>query len=98
MYYSEENIREELIENLEDIKASQYPEDYVWGLGRDAVPVYYSDILKDWAEMPDEFTDSWQEFGFPSNEATIFDLMRIDLSNYYETRFMAIYNELTETI
>lgn len=48
-------------------------------------PVYYSEILADWAELPNDARDEWQVFGVSEN-ATIFDRMTTDLYwfNYNE--------------
>lgn len=93
MYFSDADIRQELTDNWTQIEDSTSTEDLLWEWADSACPVYYNDILKDWAEMPNEFTDSWQDGGFDS-ESGIFTLMGIDLFNYYRTQYNIIYAEI----
>ena len=84
MRYTDTDIKNELLENLVQLQASKYPEDLLMEWADSAVPVYYSDTLNDWRELSLAETDRWQELGAPSNEAGIFDLMRIDLYLHYQ--------------
>ena len=95
MYYSEENIREELIENLEDILEDKYPEDRVLEMADSAVPVYNSDIISDWMELSNEFTDTWQEqLGTKVGTRGIVALMAIDVFTYYLDTYSRIFEAL----
>lgn len=92
MNYTE--IKNEILEHLEELDASSYPEDELREMADSACPVYYHEIIKDWQEMPNEFTDSWQEFIDPTTETTIFSLMSADLFYFYEMEYVRIYNEI----
>lgn len=76
-------------------------DEYSASLADSLVPVYYNEILKDWAEMPSEFNDSHQEVGH-ADEFTVFDLMRQDLFFYYQheidTALTAVRAELGEEV
>lgn len=97
MYFNDTEIRRELLENWQQLTESAHPEDLLTQWADSAVPVYYGDIIADWWEMPSEFTDSWEEFGLPQ-EVTITGLMAIDVFNYYQGRFNAIYNDIKEEL
>jgi hypothetical protein len=97
MYFNDTEIRRELLENWRELSESAYPEDLLTRWAGEAVPVYYGEIIADWWEMPNEFTDSWEEFGLPQ-EVTITGLMSMDVFNYYQSRFNAIYNEIKEEL
>jgi hypothetical protein len=46
------------------------------------MPVYNNEIISEWAAMPSEFDDGWQELG-ASDKNTILQLMSVDLYLYY---------------
>ncbi len=95
MYYSNEAIKEELLDNWESIQENAYPEDMVLEFADSAMPVYYSDIISDWMELDSEFTDSWQEqLGSEVGTRGITALMAIDVFNYYLDTYNRIYSEL----
>jgi hypothetical protein len=60
-------------------------------------PVYYSEIAKQWQELPMENTDAWQEYGveFTPN-TTIYSLMTTDLHLYYFGLVERAFAEITE--
>lgn len=99
MYFNDSDIKQDILDHLNQLKESAYPEDLICELADSACPVYYSDIIKDWQEMPNEFTDSWQDTGLPSartEEITIFGLMQIDLFNYYQDKYATFWNEIAK--
>lgn len=58
-------------------------------------PVYYSDIAKEWQELPSESTDAWKEYGIEfTPEITIYNLMTTDLHLYYQGEVERAYNEI----
>ena len=93
MNYSD--IKAELKENWEQFASNQRPDDLLAEFADSACPIYYSDIIKEWQEMPSEFSDSWQDLG-TDGSATITTLMQFDLFNYYQHEYHKIYNELCE--
>jgi hypothetical protein len=85
----------------DEIDTLRHDDEYSATLADSLVPVYYNEILKDWAEMPSEFNDSHQEVGH-ADEFTVFDLMRQDLFFYYEhqiiTALRLVRDELGEEV
>ena len=92
MNYSD--IKQELKDNWEQFASNQYPDDLLTEFADSACPVYYGEIIRDWQEMPSEFSDVWCEEGYTGN--TITALMTYDLFNYYRHEYHKIYNELCE--
>jgi hypothetical protein len=92
MDYSD--IRKEIIEQWEELDNSAYPDDLLTEMADSACPIYYGEIIKDWQEMPNEFSDNWQEFIEPTQETTIFSLMSADLFNYYQSEYTRVYEEI----
>jgi hypothetical protein len=91
------DIKNDILDHWEQLAESPHPEDLINELAESACPVYYSDILKDWQEMPSEWNDSWQENGIPTTEkTTIFGLMGWDLYFYYESQYNVAYTEIKE--
>ena len=89
---------------LDEIKAlisdeyTETTEDALSEIADTVTPVYYSDVIKDWAEMPSEFNDSWKEYGYNTDllEGGILSLMAADLYFYNFARVQAIWSELKE--
>jgi hypothetical protein len=84
------NAIKEQGETLEDIRdnSGEWVEGYL--------PVYYNKIVQEWQEMPSEYNDRGRaELGVGS-EATIYDLMGLDLYLYYTDIFNEAVNELEE--
>ena len=94
MDYSD--IKGDIIDHWEQLSEMAHPEDLLTELGESACPVYYSDIIKDWQEMPNEYTDSWQEFVHAEQDTTIFSLMGWDLWNYYTNEYRRVFAEVRQ--
>ena len=91
MYFSRDEIKAELLDrkvegNFDEWEVSEWASEFV--------PVYCHEILKDWTEMPNDYTDSWQDDFTPDNKTGIFTLMGWDLYNYYYATTYEIYNEI----
>jgi hypothetical protein len=89
-------MKQELKDNWQDFASNQYPEDLLTEFADSACPVYYSDIIQEWQEMPSEFDDSWRDFGEMPEGSTITKLMLGDLFNYYHHLAHNAYNELAD--
>jgi hypothetical protein len=96
MYFSNSAIKDDVLSHWEQLTEKAYPEDLLTELAESACPVYYSDIISDWQEMPNEFTDSWQEFTEATQETTIFTLMGWDLWNYYQDAYQKAFEEVSK--
>jgi hypothetical protein len=93
MYFSRDEIKADLVSRFDEISGDSYPEDRLAETADGYVPVYYGDIIKDWAEMPSEFNDSWLEFGEDASRGIV-RLMSVDLFAYYESLTRAVWDEI----
>ena len=94
MNYSD--IKSDIYDHLDQLKENAYPEDLITELADSAVPIYYSEIISDWQEMPSEFNDSWQQIADSDwvVTANITSLMAVDLCTYYQAEYHRIYAEI----
>lgn len=91
------NIQNDILDNWEQLANSANYEDLINELAESACPVYYSEIMKDWQEMPNEYNDRWKENGIEATEeTTIFSLMSWDLYFYYESQYNQVFTEIQE--
>ena len=90
-----QEIRTELAngQELDDIRdnAGEYVDGYL--------PIYYNQIVEEWKEMPSEYNDRGAaELGvYKENEATIYNLMSLDLYVYYSELFEEALTEVEES-
>jgi len=92
MNYSD--IKEQLKDSWEQLADNPYATDLVNEFAESALPVYYSEIIKDWQEMPHEYDDQWAAEGYEAK--SIYSLMTYDLALYYSNQYYRAYNELCE--
>jgi hypothetical protein len=88
------DIKRQILENWEQFAETRYPEDLLNEFVESALPVYYSEIISDWQQLPSEFDDIWAEEGYESDRIT--GLMLYDLQNYYSHEYTRIYSEVCE--
>lgn len=92
MRFTYEEIKKELKEHYDELNSDNLAE---WADG--FCPVYYNEIIRDWQEMPSEYSDRWRDDGLEINqETTIFSLMSIDLFWYYLEQCERAFRELQE--
>lgn len=91
------DIQEQVREIADQLKESAYPEDILREHADSECPIYYSDIVNEWRELPNEYCDRWQDIG-ASPDSTITSLMQIDLVLYYEEQFEKAWEELKEEL
>ena len=98
MYFTNYDIQQEIADNWEQLAESNDPKGLLWEWADSAVPVYNNDVIKDWAEMPSEYNDSWRELGYGSDSENsgIISLMRVDLFQYYSDAYVSVYEEYLE--
>ena len=104
MEMNRSDIKGDILSNWEYLTTTNYPEDFLSELAESALPVYYHRILSDWTEMPNEYTDSWKEMAairedgsvFMGDKQSIYNLMLMDLFNYYSDTYMEIYGEVRQ--
>jgi hypothetical protein len=72
-------IKDELLGRYEELNSKIDIDDFLREIADGWVPVYTHQIIALWSkEMPNEFDDSWKEFGYTEKQG-ISDLMTIDL-------------------
>lgn len=89
-------ILEIVRDELEQLKASEYPEDLLNEFADSQTPIMYGDIFEEWGKLPIEYCDEWQQFGMDEYfwQGGIMTLMQIDLRLYYESLFAQAWDEL----
>lgn len=86
-----DEIRNELAQGVEldDIKDRSH--EYIDGY----LPVYYSQIIDEWKQMPSEYNDRGSaELGHLDQEINIYNLMSLDLYVYYTDLFTEAMEEI----
>lgn len=89
-----QEIRTELANgvDLDDIKDRSH--EYIDGY----LPVYYSQIIDEWKQMPSEYNDRGSaELGY-GEEVNIYNLMSLDLYLYYTDLFNEAIQEVEEAL
>ena len=87
-------IKQTIRDDWAQFADNPYPEELLNEFADSALPIYYSEIISEWQEMPSEFDNVWAEEGYTSDSITA--LMSYDLENYYRHQYHSIYNELAE--
>ena len=94
--YTLEEITAEVEENKAHILSQRYPEDLAGEYADSAVPVYYADIIREWVDLPEEFSNRFSEIRSGELPERIEDLMRDDLYLYYWNHYSGAIAELVE--
>ena len=96
MYTTRDWLKTELLDNADNIRQQPYIEDALSQWADSITPVYYSDTIKDWVEMPSEYMDRWKELGYDANrnEGGILDLMAVDVWFYYDNLTREVWAEI----
>ena len=89
------DIKDAILDEWDRIQENPYPEDTLGEIADGYLPVYYSEITQEWQELPMEYTDTWADFGI-GTDSKIYDLMTIDLYNYYRQLASRAYSELSQ--
>lgn len=91
-----DQIKAEILDHIEQLRETQYPEDLLRELAESNVPIMNGDIISEWQDMPYEFDNGWQEFGFDESfqSGGIYSLMAVDLQLYYESQFLEVWEEV----
>jgi len=97
MRFTYDEIKAEIANRLEEFQSQSEPADLLREEADSMTPIYNSEIISDWAEMPSEFDDSWREYGWDEffEQGGIIGLMRIDIVHYYTFLTLRAYEELT---
>jgi hypothetical protein len=94
---TEKEIREEILENWNWIVEDKYPEDYITQLAESRCPVYNSDIIAEWIQLPSNNSNKFSEIMSDIDDSiTIERLMATDLYLYYTNEYSRIYYNIVE--
>jgi hypothetical protein len=94
MLYTYSDIKGELLDDWDNLSEQRYPEDSLQEYADSAVPVYTSEIIQEWRDMPREFDNRWREIS--ESIESIEDGMRLDLYLYYLETYHRAYAELCQ--
>jgi hypothetical protein len=62
------------------------------------LPIYYSDTIREWQDMPNEYNDRGSsELGY-GEEINIYNLMNLDLYLYYSDLFAEAISEVEQSL
>ena len=78
-------LKKRIANNWEEYGDTPYDSDFIVGFAETEIPIYYNEIIDQWIELPEEYRDTWQDYG-TSDNTKIYDLMSRDLFNYYTDR------------
>lgn len=98
MRFTFQEIKKDLADNWAEFN-EQNADDKIIEYADGYCPIYTNEVIKEWAEMPSEFNDSWQDqLGGDWNayDRGIVSLMSIDLFTYYCDTTTRAYDELKE--
>lgn len=100
MLTTKEEIKKELLNNIDYLKDNPHPEDLVAEISEGYVPVYNNQIIQEWITLPSEHSDQWKEYGYDTqkNPGGIVQLMAVDLAFYYLQLGNEAWQEIEETI
>lgn len=90
------DIKADILDHWAQLSEMPYYQDLLTELAESALPIYYSQIIQDWQEMPDEYTDSWKDSTEANSDSTIYSLMGMDLWNYYQDTYRQVYAEVKQ--
>ena len=94
--YQREEI-ESLVNEFASDDASGYYSDRIKELIDGYLPIYYSEIVKEWQAMPAEWDNQGAEmFGIP-DPVSIYTLMSLDLYGYYSEQVNEYAHEYGKT-
>lgn len=88
-------LREAIAHNWEEYSDTPYDTDFIVGFAETQLPIYYNEIIEHWQQLPDNYKDSWSDGDFTPN-STIYNLMSIDLYNYYSDRTSEILDQIRQ--
>lgn len=77
------------------ISEARYVEDYLGEMADGYVPIYTSEVISEWCDLPSDERDCWQEIGAGEGD-TIDRLMAIDLWLYYRSQFERAWREIED--
>jgi hypothetical protein len=97
MLITHEKAKNNILESWEWIKDATVPEDYVIEMADSDVPIYTSEIISEWVELPSEYSNRFSEMRDTFDSSiTIENLMLDDLYLYYQFIYSGALAEILE--
>jgi len=93
--YTPDEITKEIQEAKADILADNNPEGFANEYADNACPIYYSEIIQEWRDLPDEYSNKFSELTTKLPDR-IEDLMQIDLYLYYHHHYANAIQEVID--
>ena len=93
--YTETEINQEIWNDREHILNQTYPEDSASEYADSAVPIYYSDIIEAWRDLPNEYSNKFHEVSSELPDR-VEDLMKTDIYLYYQMLYSGAVQELID--
>jgi len=91
--YTEQDINREIWSDREFILSQAHPEDSASEYADGAIPIYYSDIIETWGQLPDEYSNKFHEITHELPDR-VEDLMRVDIYLYYSMLYSSAVDEI----
>lgn len=95
MLYTQQQINDEVLANSVDILGATYPQDLAGEYADGATPIYYSEIIREWLDLPDSDSNRFSECT-DSLPERIEELMRYDLYLYYLNAYSSAIAKLVD--
>jgi hypothetical protein len=97
MLITNETAKSQILDEWEWLKDEVHPEDRVTEMADSACPIYHSEIIAEWIELPREYSNRFTEIKSElTSDTTIEDLMLADLYLYYQFVFSSAFYEVIE--
>ena len=93
--YTETEISQEIWNDRQFILSQTHPEDSASEYADSSVPIYYTDIVDTWRELPDEYSNKFHEVTTELPER-VEDLMRWDIYLYYQLLYSGAIQNLID--
>jgi hypothetical protein len=91
--YTEQDINREIWADKDYILEQTHPEDSASEYADGAIPIYYSDIIEAWNQLPDDYSNKFHEITHELPDR-VEDLMRTDIYLYYSMLYSGAVQEL----
>jgi hypothetical protein len=85
--------KKRILADVPNILESKYPEDELTELVDSDLPVYYSEIIYQWAKLPSEYEQPLSNHVI-TDETNIYSLMGFDLYDFYRDTYFEALEEI----
>ena len=93
---SRAEIKKIILDEIDEISKADFVIDQIESLADSQCPIYYNEIIEQWAELSEYDSNQFGEIMTPDENSTIYHLMSADLWIYYKKEYLAVYNEILD--